>query len=81
MWTCGLAEDAGDAGRGPGQAEQGADGGGLAGAVRAEEAEDLAGGNVEGHRVDGGSPAVSLRQSEYFNGGRVWLVGCLYAKR
>ena len=40
-------------GRGPQQAAQHADGGGLAGAVAAEEAEDLAGADVERHVVDG----------------------------
>ena len=40
-------------GRGPEQAAQHADGRGLAGAVAAEEPEDLAGADVERHVVDG----------------------------
>ena len=38
---------------GPQQRRQHLDSRGLAGAVRAEESEDLAGGDVEGHAVDG----------------------------
>ncbi len=60
-----VAEDAGGAGAGGGEALQEFDGGGLAGAVGPEEGEDLAPGDGEGDSAHGleaaaGSPAGSL---------------------
>ena len=54
------AEDADRAGVGRPQAGDRFDGGGLAGAVRAEDAEDLALLDGERHAVDGGAIAVAL---------------------
>jgi hypothetical protein len=48
---------------GPQQRRQHPQGGRLAGAVRAEEAEDLAGGDVEGDVVDGDHVVEALRES------------------
>ncbi len=44
------------------QPDQALDGGGLAGAVRAEQAEDLAGADLEADAVDGVHGAVALAQ-------------------
>ena len=54
-------EDARDAGRRRGQAEEEADGGGLAGAVRPEECGELARVNVERNVVERHDGAVALR--------------------
>ena len=57
------AADRGGARRRPQQAAEHADGGGLAGAVAAEEAEDLAGAHVERHVVDGDEGAEPAREA------------------
>ena len=57
----------GGAGRGPQQAAEHADRRGLAGAVAAEEAEDLAGADVERHVVDGDEAAESAREVPDFD--------------
>src|SRR5204862_742301 len=57
----GAAYDGGARG-GPQQSAQHADGGGLAGTVAAEEAEDLAGAHVERHVIDGHEVAEALRE-------------------
>ena len=63
-----VAEDAGAAAVGPVEAEQAADGGGLAGPVRAEEAEDLP--LVKGQVHVGDPPAVTEGFGEVFGDDR-----------
>ena len=58
-----LPVDGGDPGGGPVEADHHPHGGRLAGAVRAEEAGDLAGLDVEGQVVDGAHVAVLLGES------------------
>ena len=58
-----VAEDGGLAGGGAGEPEQDADGGGLARAVRAEEAVDLTGFDVEVEAVEGVDLAVVLDET------------------
>ena len=57
------AEDGRLAGGGAGEPEQDADGGGLPRAVRAEEAVDLAGFDVEVEAVEGGDLSVALDET------------------
>src|SRR5262249_30354101 len=57
-----VAVDGGVAAGGAKEAEEEAEGGGLAGAVGAEQTNDLARGDVEGEVVQGGERAVLLRQ-------------------
>ena len=66
---CGVvAEDPGAAAVGPVEAEQAADGGGLAGPVRAEEAEDLP--LVKGQAHVGDPPAPTEGLGEVFGDDR-----------
>jgi hypothetical protein len=44
----------------------------LAGAVRAEEADDLAAGHLEADVVDGRDPGVGFDEVADFNGGRIF---------
>src|SRR5690606_26141753 len=63
------AEHAHAPGRDVGEAEQHQDGGGLARAVRAEQAEDLAATDVEIDGVDGRDAAVTLGETAGFDDG------------
>ena len=59
--SCGSSPYTPDLARGGcGQAEQHVDGAGLAGAVRAEQGDDLAGADLQADAVDGGDRAESL---------------------
>ena len=63
-----AAEDADAAAAARAQAFQDFDGGGLAGAVGAEQAEDFAGAHFEIDALDGGEAAVALFESFYLDG-------------
>ena len=54
--------------RGPRQGGQHVEGGGFAGAVGAEQAEELAGGNGELQPVDGLQPTIAFAQIGRLNG-------------
>jgi hypothetical protein len=58
--------DAGDAGRGGHKSGEDAHGGGFAGAIGAEKAEDFAFVHGEGNVIDGGLIAVGLGEIFYF---------------
>ena len=73
--------DGGGAGRRRGQPDHDPHGGGLAGAVGAEEAGDPAGLGGEGDVVDGGEPAVRLGEGLDFDHGLTLSCGNGYAHR
>ena len=69
------AEHADVAGGGSGEVQHHVDGGGLAGAVRAEEAVDFAVSDRQGQVLDGGDVAVALGEAVYLDDhGSPWRV-------